>query len=70
MCLRAVPTLTLIIVMCGNVEVNPGPTRGTSASAQRSQSRQSQLSFAQVGFSPIPQSTSKLSTRQQRQEQR
>lgn len=64
--LRLCVLFGLLLVICGDVEVNPGPATGRG-SVQRSQGRQTQLSFSQAAVASPP--TSEPRTRQQRQQQ-
>ena len=53
LCVRALVALSLLLVVSGDVESNPGPGSGQEPLAsQKPQTRQRQLSFAQVTASP------------------
>jgi len=56
-CLRLVTFLSLPVVACGDVELNPDPTGQTSAptpAVSRPATRQQKLSFSQAVSSPPP----------------
>jgi len=56
-CLRLVTFLSLLVVTCGDVELNPGPNGKTSApihASSRPATRQQKLSLSQAVSSPPP----------------
>ena len=64
MCLRVLVAASLLLVVSGDIEVNPGPTqRQTVQNGQSSQvsTRQRTLSFAQATSATVPQTDRRLS---------